>query len=343
MPDSMEAELERWQAWDRFLETTPDTGFMQSSCWARFRAAVGFDYFAVTLKDGRDIIGGALVTRVPADDDGSCFYYVQEGPVLPADEASAKQVFDGVLQSIERHRHADELTVSHLRIEPRWQTLPHFVQGFEPPAFRDSYWEPRDTLCIDLTCSEGEILSQMRPKGRYNIRVAQRHGVTVAHDISATRLEDFFRIYRRTALRQEMDPKPFGYFRTLLGLFGPHGQAELFFAEHQGRPIATALVLYFGRRATYFFGGSLAIRRQVMAPYLLHFEIMRRAKTLGCVWYDLWGIAPPDEANHPWNNITVFKRKFGGVEVRLAPTLDRVYDRPAYARLKAGARVSNEA
>src|SRR5262245_57828213 len=67
-----------------------------------------------------------------------------------------------------------------------------------------------------------------------------------------------------------------------------------------------------------------------MAPYLLHFEIMRKAKALGCEWYDFWGIGPEGAPDHPWHNWSVFKRKFGGIEVELVPTLDCVYDRKAY-------------
>ena len=104
----------------------------------------------------------------------------------------------------------------------------------------------------------------------------------------------------------------------------------MFFAEYQGLRLAVAVVVYFGRRATYFFGGSLESHRHVMAPCLLHFEIMRRARALGHEWYDLWGVAPANEPDHPWRDISTFKRKFGGVEVNLVPTLDYVYDPLAY-------------
>ncbi|RDJ93403.1 peptidoglycan bridge formation glycyltransferase FemA/FemB family protein, partial [Lacticaseibacillus rhamnosus] len=58
--------------------------------------------------------------------------------------------------------------------------------------------------------------------------------------------------------------------------------------------------------------------------------IMRKARALGYEWYDLWGVAPEDEPDHPWQHISVFKRKFGGVELALVPTLDYVYDTTAY-------------
>jgi peptidoglycan pentaglycine glycine transferase (the first glycine) len=192
------SDTDRWKAWDSFLETTLDTGFMQSSWWANFRATVGLEYFGVILKDQDAIVGGALVTKLSYASQ-SCFYYIQDGPVLPDDESTASEVFEALLKVIEKHRTAEKETVSHLRIEPRWQRLPSFVRGFQTPAFSDNYMEPRNTLCIDLRPSEEAILAQMKPKGRYNIRVAQRHGVSVIEDTSDQGLADFLRIYKRTA------------------------------------------------------------------------------------------------------------------------------------------------
>jgi lipid II:glycine glycyltransferase (peptidoglycan interpeptide bridge formation enzyme) len=170
----------------------------------------------------------------------------------------------------------------------------------------------------------------MKPKGRYNIRVARRHGVTVVEDTSARGLADFVRLYRQTARRHRIEAKPAAYFRTLFTLLSARQQLSIYFAEHEGKRLAAALIVYFGRRATYFFGGSLVVRRHVMSPYLLHFEIMRGAKARGYEWYDLWGIAPPGEPEHAWRDITLFKKKFGGVEISMVPTLDYVYDRDAY-------------
>jgi lipid II:glycine glycyltransferase (peptidoglycan interpeptide bridge formation enzyme) len=326
-------EADRWQAWDRFVESKPESGFMQSWAWAKFRSQVGFEHFAVTLKDGDAIVGGALVGKWTFD-EGHCFYYIQDGPVLPADEAAAAEVFTTVLASVKRHAAAEDATVSHLRIEPRWQSLPSFVRGFQPPAFADRFREPRYTLCIDLSTSEDGILWQMKPKGRYNVRVARKHGVVVVEDNSAQGLEDFLRIQRRTANRQGIERKPPGYFRPMIAELGALGRVSLFFAECHGRRLATALVVSFGKRATYFFGGSLVLHRRVMAPYLLHYEVMRSAKARGCEVYDLWGVAPPDRPDHSWQQISAFKRKFGGEEIELVPTLDLVLDRAAYDRFR---------
>jgi lipid II:glycine glycyltransferase (peptidoglycan interpeptide bridge formation enzyme) len=308
------------------VETTPEAGFMQSSWWAEFRNYCGFENFGITLTDGKDIVGGAVVLKYVYSED-LCFYYIQDGPVLPSDPLVAEEVFRAVLEAIDERRRTEPCAVSHLRIEPRWLHLPRFVSGFRAvPPLADHYLEARDTRCIDLRPSEAAILAQMKPKGRYNIGVARRHGVSVIEDTSAQGLGDFQSIYEETATRQGMEAKPPDYFQTLVSLISDPRRGSLFFAEYQGMRLATALIVYCGLRATYFFGGSRDIHRHVMAPYLLHFEIMRKAKALGHEWYDLWGIAPANEPDHPWRDFSVFKAKFGGVEVHLVPTLDYVYD-----------------
>ena len=324
---------DRWKAWDCFLETTPYTGFMQSSWWADFRSTVGFDHFGAVLKNRNGVVGGAMVQKFSYAPQ-SAFYYIQDGPVLPEDEAVAEEVFGAIIEEIEFHRKSEEETISHLRIEPRWHVMPSFVSGFHPPNFDDRFREPRHTLCVDLRMEEGAILAQMKQNGRYNIRVAQRYGITIVEDTSDQGLADFLSIYRAMTTRQELEPKPPDYFETLINLLSSFKKGSVFFAEYQGTRLATALVVYFGRTASYFFGASLDEHRQVKAPDFLQFEMMRRAKARGCDWYDFWGIAPANQPNHPWQTFSGFKRKFGGSEFTLVPTLDYIYDPSAYNRFQ---------
>ncbi len=336
IPAAAASPADRWEAWDRFLEATPASGFMQSSWWADFRATVGFAHFAVMLKHEGTIVGGAMVQRF-LHRSGIAFYYIQDGPVLPEDPSLAGDVLEATLAGIEEHRAAEHRAVSHLRIEPRWERPGIPVPGFEPVAGRDRYVEPRNTLCVDLRRRPDDILAGMRPKGRYNVSVARRHGVTVVEDTSARGLMDFVRIYRDTAARQDFRPKGASYFKSLFGVAAGRC-GSIYFAEHDGLRLAAAVVIRFGSRATYFYGGSLPERRHVMAPYLLHFEIMCRSRAAGIEAYDLWGVAPEGAQAGAWAGLSAFKRRLGGREVSLMPTLDYVYDRSAYARYQASER-----
>ncbi|HTK56103.1 MAG TPA: peptidoglycan bridge formation glycyltransferase FemA/FemB family protein, partial [Gemmatimonadales bacterium] len=109
----------------------------------------------------------------------------------------------------------------------------------------------------------------------------------------------------------------------------------LYFAELGDRRLAAAITIHCGGRATYFFGASHPEGREHMAPYLLQFEMMRRAKARHCAWYDLWGIAPRDAPGHRWAAISEFKLKFGGRRLSLVPTLDLVLDRDRYQAYRA--------
>jgi len=329
--------IDKWKAWDDFVASTPDAGFMQTSSWADFRLALGYEHFGAVVKSRGRILGGAIVQKCWHSPE-SCFYYIQDGPVLPRDGVNAREIFEVTLQEIDDHRQNEQAAVSHLRIEPRWQALPDFVTGFQGLLLQDSFVEPRRTLCVDLQPPEAAILAQMKPKGRYNIRLAQKHGVSVSEDSSVESLAEFQSIYENMAERQRIDSKSPEYFETLIAILAEQKSASIFFAEHEGLRLAGALVVYCGKRATYFFGGSLETRRNVMAPYLLHFEIMRKAKASGYEEYDFWGISPENEPDDPWHNISVFKRKFGGREISLVPTLDYVYDRAAYDDFVASER-----
>lgn len=332
MDDGDDGWSRRAKAWDAFLEASrPDIGFMQSSWWAEFMADRGWGHFGTVFKDGEEIVGGVRVlTRSFAP--GRCFYYVPEGPVLPKDDAEAEQVFGAILDFVDKKRALDPERVSHLRLEPRWTRRPHFVRDCREAG---SWYEPRTTLHVDLSLSETDLLAQMKPKGRYNIGVARRNGVTVVDDQSPKGVEDFLDIYLETIDRHQLKGKRSRYFQDLMATLFPIDRGSLFFAEHEGLRLATALVVYFGDRVTYFFGGSRAEHRHVMAPYLLHFEAMLAAKARGHQWYDFYGIAPVDKPDHRWAKISTFKRKFGGVDLRFVPALDFIYDAEGYENYRA--------
>ncbi len=107
--------------------------------------------------------------------------------------------------------------------------------------------------------------------------------------------------------------------------------AKLYVAKYNGEVISAAIVTYFGKVATYYYGVSSNSHRNVMAPYLLHWEIMRQAKKKGYTSYDLFGIAPTGkEKGHIWEGVTAFKRKFGGSEVSYALPQELVFNRIWY-------------
>jgi len=248
--------------------------------------------------------------------------------------------------------------------------------------------QPEHTLILDISKSEEEILAQMKPKGRYNIRVAEKHGVKVAPG----KVEDFFPLYVAMAKRQKISHRNLSYFQNLIDILGAKGYAKVFIAKISKSEIrnpkqtktnsnvqnskvlnlkntnlefvspvlrssaatedgnfdirdsdfpalAGAIVVFYGDRATYLFGGSSEEMRNVMAPYKLHWEIMREAKKRGCKIYDLFGIAPNDDEKHPWAGVSRFKRAFGGEEFTALGSWDLIFSPIKYRLFKIGEKL----
>jgi lipid II:glycine glycyltransferase (peptidoglycan interpeptide bridge formation enzyme) len=97
-------------------------------------------------------------------------------------------------------------------------------------------------------------------------------------------------------------------------------RVRLYLARHKGDILAGALVAFFGGYATYLHGASSNYKRNLMAPYALHWMIMQQAKQAGFVYYDLYGIN-----KKLWPGVTRFKIGFGGEEVVYPGAYDIVF------------------
>lgn len=316
------------EEWERLVAGNRRSGFHQSFGWAKFKQLDGWDTYKIGLFAAADdrLVGGAVIYEFGFS-DGTSFLYLPEGPVLDYDDEEKLfwqwRALETALHSIVKLK-AEE-TTTHIRIEPRSETLPEwFRSGWHKAPLN---LQPRHTQVVSLVPGESAIAAAMKPKGRYNIRIAQKRGVTVA-TAPVAEVGDFFRLYRKTCVRDKFEGKDKEMFLRLFEGMGR--QAELFFAEAAGRRLATAIVMYYGGRATYLYGASDDEQRNYMAPYLLHWEIMMEAKRRGYREYDFWGVAPSLDKPHEWAGLTVFKKKFGGEQLDLVGAWDYVLQQDKY-------------
>lgn len=192
--------------------------------------------------------------------------------------------------------------------------------------------QPPRTLIVDLRGSEEEILARMKQKTRYNIRLAEKKGVTVRawDDLAA-----FHKMMLLTGGRDGFGVHSLEYYRRAYELLHPKDMCELLVAEYEGKPLAALFVARHGNRACYLYGASTDEERNRMPTYLLQWEAMKWAKARGCEEYDLWGVPDEDEATLEANfesrrdglwGVYRFKRGFGGQLKRAAQAMDRVYN-----------------
>lgn len=196
---------------------------------------------------------------------------------------------------------------------------------------------PENTLVIDLTQSEEDILADMKSKGRYNIRLAEKKGVEV---VASDDVEAFYQLLQETTARDDFSGHPEAVYRKMLESFGDNG--FLLLAKYEGVVIAGGIFLFHEGTATYYYGASGNAHRNVMAPYLVQWNAMQEAKKRGCEWYDFLGIAPDNAAKeHRLSGVSEFKEKFGGVRHQYAPAFEIVHRRGWDSCLRMISRARN--
>jgi lipid II:glycine glycyltransferase (peptidoglycan interpeptide bridge formation enzyme) len=171
----------------------------------------------------------------------------------------------------------------------------------------------RATIVVDLRPHEDAVLASFKPKTRYNIRLAARHGVTVVdRAVDAEHARVMYRLLEQTNARNDIAVRRAEYFEDCWGALSSRGQGRFFFAVHQGEVLAGAFIAHLGRRGWYKDGGSTRHSPQLMAPYLLQWEVMRWLRARGVEDYDLVAVPRPAELNpgHPFAGLHRFKSGF---------------------------------
>ncbi len=262
----------------------------QTSMWADFQSRVPGRAKCILcgIKDGEKLRSAGLLVRqrLPF---GLCWYFAPRGPIL-GNAGDLDLMVDGIKTL--------EPKCVFLRIEPG-------IESWGKKAH--AHYFPEHTIMVDLTGSEEEILKQMKSKGRYNIKVARKHGVEVvkSDDVGA-----FFGVFKETTSRDGFSGHDQAYYENMIATLGDN--AQLYLAKIGKEVVAGIIVTFFKDAAIYYFGASSNKHRNLMAPYLLQWEAMRDAKARGCIEYDLFGVAPDGDDQHPWAGITRFKSQFGG-------------------------------
>jgi peptidoglycan pentaglycine glycine transferase (the first glycine) len=319
MPEINSAE------WNKFLKNNPDAHLLQSTEWGDLKSIFGWE--AVRLS--KDNLGAQILfRRLPL---GFTFAYIPKGPVGSPNPGIYQSFWDEIDQLCQE-KHAVFLKVERngWNIESNDnEHLAHFVNS-------PQHIQPSNTLVVDLRGSEDEVFNRMKPKTRYNIRLAGRKGVVVH---TSNDIDTFYRVMNVTSHREAFHVHSLEYYRRAYELFYPGGMCELFFADFEGQTLAAVMVFAFGNSAYYFYGASSDVERNRKPTYPLQWEAIRWAHAKGCSEYDMWGI--PDEATDVKDDeaearedglwgVYRFKRGFGGSIKRAQPTLDRVYNRVLY-------------
>ena len=189
---------------------------------------------------------------------------------------------------------------------------------------------PQYTNVVDLSLNEEEILAQMKPKGRYNIKLAEKKGVKIkVGDISD--ISTFYKILSETTVRDGFRPNNQKYYLDMLEILK---ESTLLLAYHEDDLISAGLFTFTKFQGLYYYGASANIKRNLMAPYLTQWEAIKLAKDKGCNYFDFMGIADPEKKDDPLVGVTDFKLKFSEKIIKFNTPIHIVHNKFLYNFVK---------
>jgi lipid II:glycine glycyltransferase (peptidoglycan interpeptide bridge formation enzyme) len=185
--------------------------------------------------------------------------------------------------------------------------------------------QPRSSWVLDIAPEPDSLLAAMKQKTRYNIRLAGRKGVKVIEGTEGD-LEAFYRLYRDTAERDDFFIHSRQVYERMFSLFCRAGNFCLLLARFQGQIIAAVTLVRFGQTCWYVHGASSNEHRNLMAPYLLQWESIQRARAWGCTLYDFRAVPDVLREDQDMYGVYRFKEGFGGYHVTAQHTWAQAYD-----------------
>jgi len=203
--------------------------------------------------------------------------------------------------------------------------------------------QPQQTLLLDLTKTEAELLQAMHSKTRYNIRLAERKGVIIKQEKD---IDIFWGLNKETTQRDKFKSHDKKYYKKMLDM----DMCQQLTAYVGDKPIASNILIIFNKTCTYLHGASSQEHKNVMAPYLLQWQGIKLAREKGCQYYDFWGLAPKTSAGqcfnnfcwdekHDWAGVTRFKVGFGGDYVEYPQACDIILSKWKYGLYKLARKI----
>lgn len=323
--------------WDDFVAGHPHGSLLQTTQWAQLKNRFGWHSHRVWLRQDGQLVAGAQVLYRSVAFGAIKMGYIPHGPLVNWDDDEQVAV---LLNQLDQSAYQNRAGI--MKLEPLlWEDeLP--PAGWQAISQRHNLSIPSDTIqpprtiLLDLRPAGDDILAAMKQKTRYNIRLAEKKGVTVRQgDLSD--MPTFVRLLAETARRDTFSIHDPRYYRSAMELFPE--QSALMLAEYEGQPLAGVMVFATGQTAAYLYGASGSAERQRMPAYAAQWAAIQWAKARGCTRYDFWGV--PDypletlEAEFTTRQeglwpVYRFKRGFGGELRRTVGAADRVYNNLLY-------------
>ncbi|GAB4533296.1 MAG: peptidoglycan bridge formation glycyltransferase FemA/FemB family protein [Anaerolineae bacterium] len=317
-------EVTSQSMWDEALAALPRPHVLQTWDWGDFKSRWGWRPTRLLFERNRQPVAAAQILQRRLPRTPLSVTYVPKGPALDYDDIPLLGEVLSVLEQWSRRQ-----GTLFIKIDPDvWvgygsEDSPPLPQaravlgmlserGWRPSAEQIQF---KNSVILDLKPDEDTLLTGMKPKTRYNIRLTGRRGVNVCTGVESD-LETFYHMYYETSQRNRFLIRSPAYYLDVWAQFLRAGRGHLLLAEVDGEPVAGLFLFSFEQTAWYMYGASTSRHRNLMPNYLLQWEAIRLAKRLGCTEYDMWGAPDCFDESDPMWGVYHFKTGFGAKTAR---------------------------
>ena len=257
--------------WQKVVKKYPEANFLQSPEYAKMNELLGDK---VIFGDFGDTAHALMIVRSAKR---GRYLEIPCGPLMDwTDTKNVKQIFKKIAETGKKEK------CSFVRVRPQLNATEKNLNLLTKLGLKKSpmHLAAEHTVMVDLKCSEEEMLARMRRQTRYEVRRADKLGITVEKNNSEELFKEFHKVQVETAKRQGFIPPN---LKTLLAekeAFG--GQIWIYVARNtEKKPIAYGIIIGNGREADYYEAASTNLNRKLPGAYALLWQAMRDLKALG--------------------------------------------------------------
>lgn len=292
-----------------FLQSNNKSHYLQSPEWAQVKS--NWKHEMIVIRNDEKIVGtmSVLLKKIPILK--SYIMYAPRGFICsPDDKDTLKRLTEAVKQLAKKYN------AFVFTMDP---DISDYNNCFKETMKSLGYGmkaniktiQPQYVYRLDIkNKNTEELLKIFKSKTRYNIKLAIRKNVKIKEGFKED-ISVFYEILRCTAKRDHFYLRDIAYYKRILDIMG-NENAKLFFAEVENEPVAAAMLIHYGNKVWYLYGGSTNKYRNYMPTYLLQWEMIKWAINKKCDIYDFGGVSGYKNENNPMYGVYRFKKGFNG-------------------------------
>lgn len=308
---------------------------LQTWAWGEARQATGVRVIRLGVFDNKKLIKAWMMTGHEIPKLNKFILYCPRGPMPDEQFTEAIDSEARKLGAVFVKLEPNEYTKLDERFDPDENQDPA-IYTLQQELTRQGYRAGRPlftpyNFIIDLTKPEDELMANMKPKTRYNVRLAEKKGVKVIEDNSDQAFDTYLELMAETTSRQKFYAHDVDYHRQIWQHMRAGEIAHLLTAIYEKQILAAWVLFKWKDKLYYPYGASSRQFKEVMANNLMMWEAIKFGKQQGCKIFDLWGTAGlnPKPSDH-WYGFHRFKEGYGPQVVQYIGAYDWVIDPTLY-------------